>query len=262
MEDSFLPNIIDEKTFNEEIGKGSTPRRGAESRAPWWQIFLSSSGGTALITVLLGGIVGTAITAVVQNFQKDREFQTAWMKTRGEQALSAYNDYLSKEQEIVKQSFELIGDTVSASDDLINVTTPEWDPKKVPGIDEQRHELIDNYNKKEVAWRTNHETLGLLMSYYHHGQKEVTDSWNKTQDSVTAYMDCASSRYLESLRKKESWSKDDACVDQRKDLRIHLRELNENIDKGRRFVWQGWDSLACQKGLLDEKTCASVLGDK
>jgi hypothetical protein len=225
-----------------------------------WRVFLESSGGTALITVLIGGIMGTIITALVQVYQKDREFQNAWMKTRGEQALAAYNDYLTKEQETVKNAYELIGHSISASDDLIDVTTPDWNPSAVEHIDQQRSDMIDNYNKIDVRWRTERETVGLLMTYFHHGQRDVASSWHEVQDSVTGYMDCASRRYIKSLTTNTYWSKDTEphCKLERETLRTRLTELGRRIDEGRRFVWEGWDTLACQKGLLSSQTCEEL----
>jgi hypothetical protein len=259
MKDSFLPDISDSNALTNALASEAATTN-APTRSPWWQVFLTSTGGTAIITVIIGGLIGTGITAIVQSYQKDREFQAAWMKTRGDQALTSYGDYLSKEQETMTRAFKLIGETISAADDMIEISTPDWNPAEHPQVTALRKKLVEDHNVVDKNWRGTSDELGLLVSYYHYGQANVTRSWYRTQDAVNAYKVCAGDRYKRTQSPDNQFlSKDGACQTQRENLRIALTDLNENIDKGRRFVWQGWDSLACQKGLLDKVTCASIL---
>src|SRR6266480_3308905 len=71
----------------------------ASSKSPWWKSLLQPSVLTALITVLIGGIMGNIIAATIQAGAKEREFQQTWMKARGDQALLAYKEYTDQEQE-------------------------------------------------------------------------------------------------------------------------------------------------------------------
>ena len=89
--------------------------------------FLQSSGGTALITVVLGGIVGSLITGMVQSATHEREFDLAWLKARGDQALGAYRDYLDKEQGLVSQAYGLVGEVAASAETLINLASEGMD---------------------------------------------------------------------------------------------------------------------------------------
>ena len=68
------------------------------SKSAWWKSFLQPSVLAALITVLIGGIMGNIIAGTIQAGAKEREFQQSWMKARGDQALLAYKEYTDQEQ--------------------------------------------------------------------------------------------------------------------------------------------------------------------
>ena len=118
----------------------------------------------ALITVLLGGILGQMITYSVQRSSKDREFQQAWLKARGDQALVTFNEYLSQQRETVKRVYELNGNSISASYDLIMLTGPEFALGSYEGIEQQRASVRKRYNTVDQEWRVEREKVGLLMS--------------------------------------------------------------------------------------------------
>ncbi len=211
----------------------------------WWQTFLETKGGTALITVVLGGLVGTVITGLIQSRIKEREFEQAWLKARGDQALVAYKDYLEQQRETVKRVYELIGGSISASEDLIEITGPHFDPEEYPGVEQQRQRLKENYNSQDRRWRDEHEMLGLLITYYHHGQPTVIGSWNETKDSVTKFMECAADWFE---KHKEPTKTSGACKVERENVSAKLASLGESLDKARRFAWEGWDSPESLRG--------------
>lgn len=211
--------------------------REIKSRARW---FLESTGGTAMITVLLGGLIGSGITAMIQSSAKDREFEQAWVKARGDQALVAYKDYLEQQRETMKRSYDLIGTCVSASDDLIELTGPDFDLQKYPSARPQRTELRKSYNVCDAQWRGQREALGLLMTYYHHGQPKVLGAWNNVKDSVTKYMNCAADWYLQNNTKVTDTS--GACKMERQALDGRLGDLSKAADEARHYAWEGWES--------------------
>jgi len=223
---------------------------------------LESAGGVAVVSVLLTGTFGQCITSKIQEGEKDREFQQAWIKARGDQALVAYKEYLDGEQDIVKRAYELIGDAVSASDDLISLSeldfnpfNPAYDRKEQKMVYDQRTSIHDRFNETTLKWNNQREQLGLLMEYYHKGNQEIAESWHTVQESVTKYIECA--RKWEHDHPQSTLSQEEvdaACKSQEKSLDDGLGKLTKSIDSGRRYAWEGWESPENLKAVLEPKT--------
>ncbi len=73
------PDCLRHEAFLAEVLRLRTKLDQKQKEKLWWQRFLESSGGTALVTVLLGGLLGQLITSSVQVKQQEREFQQAWI---------------------------------------------------------------------------------------------------------------------------------------------------------------------------------------
>jgi hypothetical protein len=156
---------------------------------PRWQVFLESSGGTALITVFVGGIVaatvGQYLTYRYQHALRQREVATA-----------TYEAYLKRSDETLVHSFLLVGRVVSASEDLIRVAHPRSRPAKYPTparsqIMKQHNEIVEAFQSATTAWRTERSQQALLLQYYHNAAPEVSKAWEDLQRSVSVYSDCA-----------------------------------------------------------------------
>jgi hypothetical protein len=253
MENTNPPDSTnDEIQRRDENREPEVPQRRVRSHKedqpkPRWQRFLETSGGTALITVVLGGVLGQFITWSIQNGQKEREFQQAWMKARGDQALVTYKEYVDQEQDIVKVAFGLIGNCMSASQDLILLTSPEFAPDTFVGAEKQRTAVRDKYNTLSAQWGSEREKLGLLMNYYHPGRAEVAAAWQNTQRSLTEYMGCARQWYLTHLGSTETAN---ACKKEGDDLSNQLVRLNASLETGRQYAWEGWESPEKLKAAL------------
>jgi hypothetical protein len=215
---------------------------GEPPKSPWWKSFLQPSVLAALITVLVGGIMGNYIAATIQAGAKEREFQQSWMKARGDQALLAYKEYNDQEQETVKRAYELIGGCIAASDDLIALAHPSLAPGSHVGIEGQRTAIRKNYNQYSEQWRKDNLKLQLLMSYYH-PQRDINDAWNEVQSSVTEYMDCSDAWHMShednSADPKEI---ENACKDKKEIFNVKVAQFTQSLEKGRRYVWEGWES--------------------
>ena len=239
--------LLRHEAFLAEVLKTRSESQYTEQSKPKWQRFLESSGGTALVTVILGGVLGQILAWSIQSGLKDREFQEAWMKARGDQALVSYKEYTAQEQELMKSTYELIGSCISASEDLIILTTPEFAQDSFEGAVVQRRSLRENYNKIEVRWRSDKEKIGLLMGYYHPNQSKVASAWYNTQDSVSNYMDCAQQWYLDHVKPVETTQ---ACKKEEDSLRNSLKEFNKSLEQARNYLWEGWESPQSLKAAL------------
>jgi hypothetical protein len=223
------------------------------------QIFLESNVMVALITVLLGGIMGGCLTARYQESQKEREFNQSWLSSRGDQALSSFTDYLKGEQELVKRAYKLVGNCISVSDSLASQTGEafrgEFGNNKA--VEDQKSRIRNSYNETRAQWISEREELALLMNYYHPKQPELLKSWRKVQDCVTQYLDWA-----ETWQKSHPLSspppKDEDIAAARapayNNLITSLTELSNQIERGRDYPWQGWKSPKDLKELLGIET--------
>jgi hypothetical protein len=258
--EAFVAEVLQQRA---KLGTGDRPK-------PAWQRFLESTGGAALVTVLLGGLLGQCITSQVQKGQrarehqqaldlKEREFKQTWLKARGDQALIAYQDYLKEEKEVTKRAYELIGSCISASDDLMALTDIDYNPyhpdygredRKL--ISEQRVAMKDKYIEADAKWRAEREQLGLLMAYYHKGREDIDTAWRATQEAVTGYMAFAEDwerKHPEADLKKEDI--DAAARDKKAALQATLSDLGKTLEQGRRYAWEGWDSIENLNAILE-----------
>jgi hypothetical protein len=211
----------------------ANPWSGREKNPSWIIELLGTTGGAALVTVVLGGIVGTIITSQWQDQLRKREL-----------SLAAYADYVKQEQEITKRAYELIGAGIAASDDLLTLTEAAFDLNRYDGderkkVASQRESIRENFNTEDKKWRAERETLGLLMGYYHHGQTEVISSWQHAQDSVTGYFDCARNAYLN--QPTDPPAPERLCELERKEYRNRLAALNQSFERARVHAWEIFD---------------------
>jgi len=160
---------------------------------PGWQKFLESSGGTALITVLLGGLMGGVITGLFQYLSKERE--------RG---LLVYQQSIEKRQEAIKNIYELIGSSTVSADNLIRLkTSPGTDPKQYnqkiaeekKSLDlllEKRKSVIENYEHAEQKWNAERKKPLLLIILYYDNDKDLIEAWTKVDLSITQFFEYSS----------------------------------------------------------------------
>jgi rubrerythrin len=148
---------------------------------------LATPGGAALVTVILGGILGTLLNSCIQAGLKDREMEQARQKSRGDLALIEYKDYLERRQEAIKSVFETVGKCAAVSLALISRT--ELDPKDYrTSQDKWLQENSDAEDKLLAAqkeWRTKQDSLGLQVSYYYENDVDLMNSWNEVKASLT-----------------------------------------------------------------------------
>lgn len=164
---------------------------------PRWQRFLESTGGAALITVLLGGAFGSWITSALEEHRADNQ-----------RRYLTHQEYLKARLETIQPTLELVGTTVTAAEDLITLTRPDWepsptrypDPKELEATLAKRRELREAYNDADAAWRKEKDSRGYLLAYYHAGAPAVFPSWSELETAVTAYVDCARRWYVEHAR--------------------------------------------------------------
>ena len=217
-----------------------------------------------LITVLIGGIAATLITGIIQWRAGVREFDQAWLKSRGDQALVSYKEYLDQEQALMRRTYGLIGACVSASDRLVGLTKSTWRQRFVgpefTAVRRQMRVIRQNYNQTNAKWNSEGEELGLLMDYYHPNQPKLRDSWKNVQQSVTNYLDCGEKWHSEHPPTKPAPSDGEvkgACKSQHDSLMKDLNDLTSNLQSARHYAWTGWESPQEIRALIDGRKPSS-----
>jgi len=195
----------------------STPK---QTPRPRWQVILESTGGTALITVIVGGIVagtvGQYLTYRYQQSLRQREVATA-----------TYEAYLKRADETITHSFSLIGQVMSASDDMIRLAYPIWNPERYPlstrpRIIADRTKLIEGFREARHSWAKERDQQTLLLQFHHNADPEVAKTWNNLQNSVTAYSDCANQLFWRRGVREERSLSVVSCIGERQVLLTNI----------------------------------------
>jgi hypothetical protein len=224
--------ILRHEAFLAEVLRLRRPANSGDK--PRWQRFLESTGGAALITVVLGGLAGGIITHRYQQKSKEKEL-----------ALVAYKEYLDQEQETARRAYEIIGNCVSSSENLIILTSPAFDLDRFTGADRNEVKkkvvsLREQYNNSDAQWRSEREKLRLLFAYYHPGQPKIVESWSGVQQSLTDYMGCARTWQNQHPKATDDDSRS-ACLDEKKALGTRLDDLSRSLQESRHYAWQTED---------------------
>jgi len=211
-----------------------------------------------LITVLIGGIAATLITGIIQWQAGIREFEQTWLKSRGDQALVSYKEYLDQEQALMRRTYSMIGACISASDRLAGLTKASWRQRfvgpELVAVRTQMRVIRDNYNQTNAKWHSEGEELGLLIDYYHPGQPKLKASWKTVQLAVTDYLGCAENYYYKHPPTEPPPKDEDiiqACRPKYDSLITNLDELTNNLESARRYAWTGWESPKDIKSLIE-----------
>jgi hypothetical protein len=220
------------------------------SPKPRWLLFLESSGGTAVIAGVIGAAVVQLVSGSVQKSLKQRDFQQAWMQARGTQALAAYKEELDQEEQAVRRAYEVVGKSLQASEDLIDLTGSEFVLSKYVGSQraealKKKNEMRTSYDKADTEWRGKKEELSLLIALYHHGRSDVVIAWRNINTDLTDYMDCAWTWYDQSEKKNLVRSEKeikDACADKRRKATGDLDTLTVFLQETRSKARGDWES--------------------
>jgi hypothetical protein len=195
--------------------------------------FLQSSGGTAVVTILLGSLLAPIVISIVQSRQ-----------TRNDQALTEYKQYLQLQQESVKETYDLVGRIVYAAQDLITLTKPTFDLKTLTGqdqveVEKQKREMLAKYNETIKEWRVKENIQGVLISYYFFSHPQVSQAWRSSEDRVNDFIACAQHIHENFVKNMSITDGDYANCQKKKDaINTTLDRLAQSIEVSRRYTWQ------------------------
>jgi hypothetical protein len=141
------------------------------------QIFLESTGGAALITVLLGGFLGSYLTNSYQLKQAAIERERAARQRLQELRFQATADSLT-----------LVSATVASAEDLLQLSTQPFLQAPL----KQRDAIRGAYIDADANWRKQDENVvGFKLNYYFRDHPDVINAWKGVRLAVSNYGDCA-----------------------------------------------------------------------
>jgi hypothetical protein len=230
---SALEQVFLEELLKLRAGQQKSATENSGEQKPGWLRFLESTGGAALITVVLGTLGGAAITGLIQSF------------SQGQQARQlSISEYLKGEHDTVKAVFDMVGRCIAAAENLNTITTQGFDPANFPEGDQrnlvlvQKNNLRDEFNKWDEQWRASRETLTLNLRYYHGNDPALGSAWDNTRDALSSYMDCQQGWYMQHLRNSVDESvAADACKGEQKSLDSALTKFSEALTQNRLYSW-------------------------
>jgi hypothetical protein len=218
---------------------------GRRHQKAWWQYFVEPVVLTSLITVVAGGLIGGIITTRYQNDLKEREAQQAALRSRADQELLWYKEYLNQEQEVVRRAYVQLGACISASARLISQTGPAFRQtfagRDKDAIEGQQRNIKHDFNQTRSKWVAEQMELGLLLSYYHPEQAGVGEMWAKIDGSLTAYLNCAERWNNDHQRDAPPPRQDEvdvACKELYGVLKADLDEMTKLLEASRQYPWK------------------------
>ena len=220
----------------ESAARGSSrrsARRARGDRQPaLWRALLESKVLVALVTVLLGGWVGSCITASIQEESRKRE-----------QALLAYEKHLGEGLQLIKEAYSELGRLVAAAENLIVMTGPAWDPDLFSGelkqsqLNDHILKLRREYNEADAQWRRQQRTLGWRLGYYYGDLPEVQTRWSELLEGAEAFQLCAVEWNRNHFAPAEI---EGACRSEGDALDAAFSRLNQALSESQLAGWKIW----------------------
>jgi hypothetical protein len=210
----------------------SRQKAAPEPKPRWLQLF-ESSGFVALITVLLGGIVGGYITFTLQDKAKERDQQVAARQLQHDRELAAFNDHLDRERKIVDEFLTVLGRVVDTSRGLAHLSREEWADDHKPAAEAQRvakgkHDIVQRYNEAMAVWDANRLRLGMLLQLEHDNDRGLSQAYRDTCDKAEAYALCAD-RWRQKHTNLTASEAEQGCADFRQDLDSSVKTFTDRL---------------------------------
>ena len=153
-----------------------TEREKVES---WWRFFLSSPGGTALISVLLGGVLAAWISAAYQYDQKERDVQHTLNQLRSS---------------LIDEVLSIIGKVQGSAESRIEIDGKKYAKRIDPAAEKinasQKLSIRHAFNQAWQDWDT--KKLSMLARIRFNLGANPATKWAKLITDVDSLLDCAS----------------------------------------------------------------------
>jgi cell division protein FtsB len=219
-QEAFYTEILRRRTLPTETHK-----------EPVWRQILDSKLLLTLVSIVLGGIVGKLIVSSYQDRAKQAALEVA-----------EYRQFISRQQDVVQKTYDLLGEAVSDSQVLLSLTQPVFEEKNIQPADrvdvhKQKKTLLEQHQKLSLKWDAEKYKTGLLLEYYHFNHPAVVSHWASSRDSVEKLLQCSVHTYGTFLNGGGS-AKPDSCLDEKTKVQADLDGLAEAVGQAREYTWQ------------------------
>jgi hypothetical protein len=193
-----------------------------EIKTHWLQV-LNSSTIAALVTVILGTVLGSFLSSSIQEKSKRNDTQ-----------LAAYKEYLERERQVVQRVFQSIGSLEAASENLIASTGNDFDTTHSSGKEKERGEalkrqFLQEYNTADTDWHKQEPQLGLELDLEHQNDPAVISAWQSVSLEMTRFSDCTKIWVNKRTTLTTLAMQKEACNETRSQLRKDLQTLTLSI---------------------------------
>jgi hypothetical protein len=213
----------------EKVGRLYAARHSAPKS--WWSELFNSTLMTTLITVVIGGIIGQWILAGYQERKK-----------RSDLAQEQYRLYIQRQQDVIQQALDLVGNADFDAEMLLQLAKPESDPSNFSDpferkrISNQRAALLQSHTDNVKKWNTGRRQMLVLLTYYNYGRADIRDAWVATEASTTGLINCAENNFAQYLARKPLAQK--PCSKGQSDIDASLSKLSDAFERSRQYSWQ------------------------
>ena len=154
---------------------------------PVWLRVLNSGATAALMTVVLGGILGNLLLKEWDAGAKEREQVRAVAKQTMDAGMAQ-----------VDRAFGEAGSVIAATENLeATLSDSIWSPKahvppdRAKRIAEMRREIVGSFDSALVVWQREREQIALMVTYLlGTPSNDPGDNWRRVQAAIDSYITC------------------------------------------------------------------------
>lgn len=206
-------------------------------------LVLNSTLLSTLASVLVGGLLVQWINLAAQEQIQDRQVKNTLLQEQGKQALITHREHLDRALQTIERAMQLTGTVLSASENLISLTKPEWSLKNFKSeaekarTREQKAAIRVTFNTADEEWTQNRDSLGFLLSFYWRDGEDqaIAGGWEAVVGAVNGYRDCARGWYVQHLGIIAE-DASTACNSERAAVGKGMRDLRSALGASGRFA--------------------------
>jgi len=131
---------------------------------------------------------------------------------------------------LMQRMYDLVGRYITASENLIESTRPYFQGTE---NQVQRERFRSQHNEVDAEWRNQRHSIAYLLSYYHHGDLNISRAWDDVASAIAAYEKCATDWLLNHQTSTDNDIAKSRCPPLNQAVRDRVNHLNQLVQKFR-----------------------------